>query len=86
MNHAAIEEYLRFAGEKERDEFRSLVTDPRVDFETRRQSWQLLETFSVFLNGFFYCVAVSDSPRKAKYYQEFYDQARSQKGLDGGEL
>lgn len=81
MNQQRIEEYLKNAGEKEK-EIRVYVTNPAVDYATRYQAWKMIDEFSVFLIGFLYCIALEEGADKALYYRDYYDQARSKKGVD----
>ena len=82
MNYEALEQYLTYVGENERDEIRAFLTNPVIDYPTRHYMWHVMADLSMFLSGFFWCIAIVDSPEKAEYYKEFFDQARSKEGLD----
>ena len=78
-----VTQYLSEMGEREQQELRSLYATVSTHPQTRKQALEAQDNLILFLNGFFYCMELGMGPDIAQHYRDFFDQARSARGIDG---
>lgn len=82
LDDTQIKSYLSEMGRREQEELRALYTAISTTPQTRQQALIAQDNLILFLNGFFYCLELGIGVDAANYYRSFFDQARSQKGID----
>jgi len=78
-----LEDQLEQIGARE-SEARKVFTNPSSSIYERKAAMEFLNYNTVYINGIILAIAaLTKSTEKADYYREFYDQARSNAGLEG---
>lgn len=80
MKPRAVRAYLKELGEREA-EIRKPLSDPKSTVDQRTKVLGLLNDMLIFLRGFFAHIRVEHGEQVAKELENYYDQARSKKGL-----
>lgn len=75
-----VEKYLAQLGKQER-EIRVVLSNPASTVAQRTSALKLLNDILIFMRGFFVHSGLTDGAKKSEYYKEYYEQARSARGL-----
>lgn len=83
INYERLETYLKDLGSEIRQNLIPFIATPTVTFQDRYMALQMFDNILRHVKGMLFTVSLIDSPEKAEYYKQYFDQACSKQGLDG---